>query len=200
MTRGGLLFMLGLTLLLAADGRAQESEASGARADSLETEQSSADTAGGITPGGAFFRGVLIPGWGHSATGSSARAGFYVATEAASLWMLFKSHRRFLAARERADNLGARLRRDLIAQGYRDPQEIDDALLADPNYEELIGLADARAEQREDWLAFGLFMLLVSGIDAFVSAHLDNFPEPLEIDGDPETGRVEARISLPASF
>src|SRR6202008_2470310 len=37
-----------------------------------------AEKATGITPGGACLRALLVPGWGHGATESYTRAGFYV--------------------------------------------------------------------------------------------------------------------------
>ena len=54
-----------------------------------------------------------------------------------------------------------------------------------------------RGEQREDWLAVGIFTMLLSGVDAFVSTHLQDFPEPLTVEGDPITGTVEVSVRLP---
>ena len=42
------------------------------------------------------------------------------------------------------------------------------------------GLVNARRQQLEDWIAFGAFLLFIGATDAFVSAHLRDFPEPLE--------------------
>ena len=39
--------------------------------------------AASVTPGGAFLRAVLIPGWGHVSIGANARAGVYFAIESA---------------------------------------------------------------------------------------------------------------------
>lgn len=86
-----------------------------------------------------------------------------------------------------------------MAQGLTtNPDSI--ALLVDED-EAVLGaqnLVDTRSQQFEDWAAFGLFMLLVGGADAFVSAHLSDFPIPLEIDlqGTADQG-VEVRFSVP---
>jgi hypothetical protein len=66
--------------------------------------------------------------------------------------------------------------------------------------QELLGLEEARKRQREDWTALSIFLMLISGVDAFVSAHLQDFPTPLEIEARPVGGgRIEvgARITLP---
>ena len=57
-----------------------------------------------------------------------------------------------------------------IPSGIDSDQAVQDA-------ENLVGV---RRQQREDWFAFGLFFLLLGGADAFVAAHLADFPEPLE--------------------
>ena len=59
-------------------------------------------------------------------------------------------------------------------------------------------LVEIRSQQKEDWLAVGLFFLFFGGADAFVAAHLADFPQPLEtaIRPLPEMG-VELVFSLP---
>ena len=48
-------------------------------------------------------------------------------------------------------------------------------------------MADARARvearegQFEDWVAMGIFLTFLSGADAFVTAHLRDFPDPVEV-------------------
>ena len=36
-------------------------------------------TTASVSPGGAFLRAVLVPGWGHVSIGANARAGAYFA-------------------------------------------------------------------------------------------------------------------------
>jgi len=141
-----------------------------------------------------------VPGWGHASIGSYTRAGFYFTAETTTAWMLFRTVRRLHAARERVAFRDATVRQELAAQGVSDPTELTDALNADETLTDLKGLVDARSSQREDWIALGLFTLLLSGADAFVSAHLANFPTPITIEGQPVAdGRFEVgvKVALP---
>ena len=186
-------------LLLAGPVRAQEVTDSAppvapvAVSDSVEA----ADSAPGRpSPGGAFLRGALIPGWGHAASGSLTRGAFYFGFEAAAGWMVFKTARRLRVAREQVAVWEERVTAQLERQGITDPEEIDAELESHEEVARLRGLVDSREEQREDWVAVAVFTLLMSGVDAFVSAHLQNFPEPLTVEGDPE-GRIEVAIRVP---
>jgi hypothetical protein len=87
----------------------------------------------------------------------------------------------------------------LEAEGVTDPGAIEAALAQDPLVEDLRTLEEVRGDQREDWIALGLFLMLLSGVDSYVSAHLANFPTPVEI-GASETGRIEVGFSLPIGF
>ncbi len=66
----------------------------------------------------------------------------------------------------------------LIAGGTVDP--LPSAIDADPAVESAFNLVEIRKQQREDWIAFSVFFLLLGGADAFVAAHLADFPDPLE--------------------
>lgn len=166
--------------------------------DSLAVADSpAADTASGISPSGAFLRGAIIPGWGHTATGSLTRGAFYFSVEALAGWMVYKTQRRLGVARDQAALWETRVTTELMARGVTEFEEIEAAL---DNHEQVArfrGLVDARQEQREDWVAVAIFTLLLSGVDAFVSAHLGDFPEPLTIEGNPEIGVVEVGFRLP---
>lgn len=161
-------------------------------ADSL-----AADTASGISPSGAFLRGAIIPGWGHTETGSLTRGAFYFSVEALAGWMVYKTQRRLGVAQDQAELWETRVTTELMAQGITEFEEIDAALENHEQVARFRGLVDARQEQREDWVAIAIFTLLLSGVDAFVSAHLGDFPEPLTIEGDPEIGVVEVGFRLP---
>ena len=129
------------------------------------------------TPGGAFLRAVLLPGWGHASIGSYRRGAFHFAAEATTglllartLWRLDRAkdaqrleEMRFAAA------LPLGLSQDSVAVLLDRDQTVDDAR----------ELVDARRQQVEDWIALGAFLVFLSGADAFVSAHLRDFPEPL---------------------
>ncbi len=153
-----------------------------------------------ITPGGAFLRSVLVPGWGHIATDSYGRAGFYVTMQSASLWMLWQTMDRRGEARA-----FERLERDLAAErlrsgGMSDPDSIQIAVDRDPAVQDREALVEARGAQVEDWSALSIFLVLLGATDAFVAAHLADYPEPLALDVLPlGGGRVEVRGSIPWS-
>ena len=144
-----------------------------------------ADSVRGLSPSGAFLRGSLIPGWGHAASGSLTRGAFYFGAESLAGWMLYKTMRRLGVARDQARLWEERVTAQLMLDGVTDPMQIEALLAEDEQVLRFRGLVDAREEQREDWFAVALFTLLLSGVDAFVSTHLQDFPEPLTVEGDP---------------
>lgn len=155
----------------------------------------------GTTPGGAFLRAVLLPGWGHASIGAYRRGAFYFVAEGATLWALVKADRRVSEAQSRIRFREGALRTRLEAEGVTDPDEIGAALDEDETLQSLEDLEQARRQQREDWTALGIFLMFLSGADAYVSAHLQRFPTPITIDAAPVgDGRMELSvgISLPA--
>lgn len=191
-----------ICLMTVGSGRlaAQETGAGAAAADTVQMADSPAveDSAGsGVTPAGAFLRGSLIPGWGHAAAGSLTRGAFYFGAESLAGWMLYKTARRLGVARNQARLWEERVTAQLMLDGVTDPMEIEALVAEDEQVVRFRGLVDAREEQREDWFAVALFTLLLSGVDAFVSTHLQDFPEPLTIEGDPVSGAVEVAVRVP---
>jgi len=151
----------------------------------------------GVSPRGAFLRAVAIPGWGHSAIGSYRRGAFYFVAEGITAWGLIKTRTRINESNQRVDFREARLRADLAAQGVTDPTEIQTALDDDEVLTDLLGLQSARKSQREDWTALGIFLLLLSGADAYVSAHLQHFPAPMTLDAQSSAnGRMDVSLSV----
>jgi len=55
--------------------------------------------------------------------------------------------------------------------------------------------ADAKRQEREDWITLLVFNHLMSGLEAFVAAHLWDFPDDLELL--PATAGYGARVSIP---
>lgn len=151
-----------------------------------------------VSPGGAFLRAVLVPGWGHVAIGSYSRGGFYFALESATLYAFLRTRRRLSEARERAAFRESVVRADIAAQGITDPEQIrtlvdDDGLLG--SFRDLV---DSREGQQEDLVAWGIFLLFLSGADAYVSAHLARFPAPIEVQATPVGGdRAEVALRIP---
>jgi len=188
--------VIGLALFVALTGdiRAQEIPEPVVAPDSVQGPRRA-------SPRGAFLRSLLIPGWGQASVGSYNRAAFYFSVDAVSGWMILKTSKTHSSALRIATRLEAEAEAALIAAGITDPEEIAAALDEDEVLGEARGLGEVRAQQREDWIAFGLFMLFFGGADAFVSAHLADFPEALEtgIRVTP-MGGLEVGVSLKLPF
>lgn len=133
---------------------------------------------GRVSPGGAAVRSFVIPGWGQATAGATERGAVYFTLESLGLWMILKTSKTLGSANdiEAMQRLEAEER--LIAAGTVDP--LSSMIDADPAVQSASNLVGIRKQQREDWLAFGVFFLLLGGADAFVAAHLADFPEPLE--------------------
>lgn len=150
------------------------------------------------SPGGAFLRSVLVPGWGHVATESYARAGFYVTAQSATLWMLWQTlDRRALASESRA------LERQLVAKriesgGLSNPDSIQIEVGRDPAVQQREALVESRDQQVEDWSALSIFLVLIGAVDAYVAAHLAEYPDPLTFRVLPVgRDRAEIQMSIP---
>jgi len=66
------------------------------------TQEVRVDSVAPVGPLGALVRSLVLPGWGQVAVGRPERGAVYFGAEAASLFMVFKSHAKLAAAR-RAD-------------------------------------------------------------------------------------------------
>lgn len=155
-----------------------------------------------ISPGGAFWRALLFPGWGHAAIGSHTRGAFYFGAQATTTYTLFRTRIRVGEAQDRVRFRENVLLQRLADEGVTDPELIEQRFDEDAALSELRRLLDARKEQQEDLVAFGIFLLLLSGADAYVSAHLARFPDPLELEARPGpagsgTFDIGLRLTLP---
>ena len=151
----------------------------------------------GIAPRNAFLRAVALPGWGHASIGAYHRGAFYFVVEGASAWMLVKTRRRFSDVNARLRFEEDLLRADLLAEGVTEEADILKELEADATLKDLRNLKEARRQQREDWTAVSVFLVLLAGVDAYVSAHLGNFPAPLSLDAEPiGNGRMEISVGI----
>lgn len=196
MRQAPLLVGAALLLLCASPARAQEPDTLRGPPE-VEAPGTAAEGDEGVSPGGAFLRSMLIPGWGHAAVESYTRGGFYFAAESMSGGMLLKSLLRRGAAEDlvalRREASAARLR----AEGHEDPDSIRALVDGDPDVQSAEGLVEARSQQVEDWAALAIFLLFVGAADAFVSAHLKDFPEPLEVQVGGDGGVMEVKVSVP---
>ena len=153
-----------------------------------------------VSPRGAMVRAMLVPGWGHSAIGSYTRGGFYFALESLTAYTFLRTRARLSDTRARAAFRETFVRATLARDGVTDPAAIETGLAGDDVLQGLEALAASRENQQEDLVAFGIFMLFLTGADAFVSAHLARFPTPIEVRAAPTAGggaEVAVRVALP---
>ena len=168
-----------LALAAAAPAAAQQVPADTAarplvvRADSVPA--ASPDSTLPMSPGRAFVKSLVIPGWAQSELGSPVRGGIYFALEAGSLWMYYKSAQKLEEAQE-----VQRIQREAGVLG-------PDAKLP---------LVRDRENQAEDWLTLSIFWLFFSGADAFVAAHLADFDVHVGVVPRPD-GAVQLQATVP---
>jgi hypothetical protein len=108
------------------------------------------DTSHQIRPMGAFWRSLLIPGWGQSATGRNTTGALFVVWEGVTAMMTLKAQQ-------------------------------------EANYMKQVGSGSLNAKRQEvqDWIVLWVFNHLFSGAEAYVSAHLQDFPADLRIRAFP---------------
>ena len=129
--------------------------------------------------------------------GAHSRGAFYFTAASGTAYMVLKS----MAGRDAATRArDARL--DVAEAQLRLAGTPEDSIQIkaeeDPRVQQAQDLVDSRGQQVQDWAALGIFIVLLSGADAFVSAHLMDFPEPLQVNVVPrEFGRVEVGVSIP---
>ncbi len=150
-----------------------------------------------FSPKGVFLRSLVLPGWGHAVLGTPLRGAFYFAADAATLFMLWKTDSRLRRAQERRRLLERTLEARLLASGMS-PAQARAAAAEDPRVQDLVSLERDRADQKEDWMALGIFLLFLGGADAFVSAHLADFPGALVVEPGP-AGGVAFGVALPVA-
>lgn len=113
-----------------------------------------------VSPMGAFFRSLLVPGWGQSKLNRKLTGGIFVAWEGVTLGMTLKtSHELHYLRRTNS------------------------------------GRVEVKEQEKEDWIVLLAFNHLLSALEAYVSAHLWDFPDDLEIRAVP--GGVGGQLSLP---
>ncbi len=154
-----------------------------------------------VSPRGALVRAMLVPGWGHAAIGSYTRGGFYFALEAATLYTFVRTSARLSDARERAALRETAVRAGLAREGVTDPTTIETRVDADQTLQGLRDLVDSRKGHREDLIAWSIFLIFLSGADAYVSAHLSRFPTPIELETQARPdGRADVTLRVAVPF
>jgi hypothetical protein len=138
------------------------------------------------SPRAAFVRALLVPGLGHAYVGEYTRGGVYFSLQSTSWFMLVKTLRKLDDVKDRdgaltalaVDSLAAAMAADpdLAEQLQNDPVAYENALLTYPGLQHTRLLARARRQQRQDWIAYTLFFTFAGAVDAYVTAHLKDFP------------------------
>ena len=175
-----------LTLAVALLGAAHASALAGQQpltgapqdsAQAVETPESP----GRPSAAGTFVRSMMVPGWGQAVAGSPGRGAFYFTVQSVAVWMILKTTKTLGSASDILSMRRLEAMARLSADPAVDPADLPAAVDADLAVSSAFELQQIRAQQREDWIAFGVFFLLLGGADAFVAAHLADFPEPLEV-------------------
>ncbi len=139
-----------------------------------------------LTPGGAFLRSFLVPGWAQHVLGRPRAGAFFVATEFVSAVMMVDARQRLKLARVWG--------RDTMIVGWEPPSTPGDPPRPIVVPGPLAGRIQPRRQQVEDWTAILLFNHFLAGADAFVAAHLWDLPVQLEFQHDGVDARVGVRI------
>jgi hypothetical protein len=160
----------------------------------------------GPSPRGAFLRSLALPGWGQLYVGTPVRAGVYIGLQATSYAMLVQSIRRLEQIRDDEVVRAAPVRQAILREAQtdtalsrriQDPFVLDDLIGADPDVASARALVRARTRHRQDWITYTIVFTMASAIDAYVSAHLSDFPGT--ITAEPRgAGGVSLQLSVPA--
>lgn len=106
-----------------------------------------------VSPMGAFWRSLLIPGWGQAKLHRKLTGAIFVTWEGVTLGMSIKTSHEL-------------------------------AFLREVNS----GQVKAKSQERQDWLVLLGFNHLFSALEGYVSAHLWDFPDDLELNVAPVPG------------
>ncbi len=114
------------------------------------TPAAAVDTSQQVKPINAFWRSLLLPGWGQAVTGRHVTGAVFAAWEGVTIMMTVK-------ARSEATYL----------QRMHLPNQA------------------SKRQEVQDWAVLWVFNHLFSGAEAFVSAHLIDFPKDLQLQALP---------------
>jgi len=173
--------------------------APGVEADTVQVDE-------GPSPRGAFLRSLALPGWGQLYVGTPTRAAVFIGLQTTSYAMLTQSVRRLDAIRDderlrvapvRDSILVAAATDTALARRIEDPFTFDELIGQHPDVASARSLIRARTRHRQDWITYTLVFTMASAIDAFVAAHLANFPAAIDAEPRPDGG-VSLRLTVPA--
>jgi hypothetical protein len=157
------------------------------------------------SPRNAFLRAMVVPGWGHFGIGEYRRGAVYLGIQATSWAMLAKSINRLDEARDMAgmleragrDSLALAMAADTaLARELSDPLRYERELAEYPGLQGFRDLANARRRHRQDWIVYTTVFTFAAAIDAYVTAHLKDFPEGITV-APAADGGVRLGLQLP---
>ncbi len=159
-----------------------------------------------VSPGKAFYRSLIIPGWGQASAGNYKRAAVWVFLQGASDAMLGVTLHRLSAAEDVWHANVADTTAKLLALPDSVLRKIpgDTVLKTNPvlwhaRNDTLVNgwtLVRSRRKQREDRIFQAVFFTLVGGLDAFINAQLSDFPAGVGVEPK-GNGAYELRLDLP---
>jgi hypothetical protein len=160
----------------------------------------------GPRPRSAFIKAIAVPGWGHFSVGAHRRGVVYATIQGTSWAMLLTTMNRLETARdaERAieavavDSVAAAMAADTVLARRLGNDRIayEAALLTYPGLQGSRDLAVSRQRHRQDWIVYTLVFTFASAIDAYVAAHLADFPVEVSATRSRD-GSTALRFSVP---
>lgn len=141
-------------------------------------------------PRNAFLRALVVPGLGHAYIDAPRRGGVYFGIQTASWYMLLKTAAKLNNARQieqrlvrfGTDSLHAEMAADTaLARLLSDPIRFRQALEDYPGLEDARSLVESRRRHRQDWIVYTLVFTFAAAVDAYVAAHLADFPADITV-------------------
>ena len=121
-----------------------------------------------ISPMGALWRSILLPGWGQSILRRRVTGAFFVAWEGLTITMTIKSIHQLDYLRT----------------------------VATEEDEESLERVDSKEAEVQDWAILLAFNHLLAAVEAFVAAQLWDFPDDLQVQALSDGG-MGVRVSIP---
>jgi hypothetical protein len=83
-----------------------------------------------------------------------------------------------------------------LARELSDPDAFEAALLTYPGLQNARSLRGAREQQRQDWIVYTAVFTFIAAVDAYVTAHMQDFPAELTTSRS-DDGGVSVGVRLP---
>jgi hypothetical protein len=147
-------------------------------------------------PGKALMRSLLLPGWGQFSVGAPGRGAFFVLTQGTSYYMLAKTHSRLNDAKDKETAQRQFVRDSILGMENPDTVNLESRIDTISSVVARASLVASRERQMQDWITYTIFFTLASGVDAFVAAHLADFP--VDVGTEPQlNGRTDIKFTVP---